>query len=102
MGAPASRMVFSYKNHYPRCQEHFLTPSAHRHTHRFGGLGLSFAETPAHFDGFDDRYEPPAAAPHDEDVAHYGPGYRPLCGEEPELAVHTDDPAQVAGYEDCL
>ena len=40
MGAPASRTVCRYNNHYPRCREHFLTPSARPYTHRFGGLGL--------------------------------------------------------------
>ena len=40
MGAPASRMVCRSNNHYPRCREHFLTHSAHRYTHLFGGLGL--------------------------------------------------------------
>ena len=40
MGAPASRMVCCNNNHYPRCREHFLTPSVHCHTHPFGGLGL--------------------------------------------------------------
>ena len=27
----------------PEAQEHFLTPSAHRDTHIFGGLGLSLS-----------------------------------------------------------
>ena len=29
MSASASRMVCRNNNHYPRCREHFLTPSAH-------------------------------------------------------------------------
>ena len=33
-------MVCRNNNHYPRSREHFLTPSAHRHTHLFGGSGL--------------------------------------------------------------
>ena len=33
---------------------------------------------------------------------HYGPGNSPLCGEEDELAAHTDDPHQVVGCDDCL
>ncbi len=33
-------MVCRDNNHYPRCREHFLTPSTRRHTHPFGGLGL--------------------------------------------------------------
>ena len=37
-------MVCCDNNHYPRTQEHFLAPSAHRHTHLFGGLGLRYNE----------------------------------------------------------
>ena len=33
-------MVCRDNNHYPRCREHFLTPSTRRHTHPFGGLGV--------------------------------------------------------------
>ena len=40
MGAPCFGLGFCFKNHYPRSREHFLIPSAHRHTHPFGGLGL--------------------------------------------------------------
>ena len=40
MGAPRFRVVFVLKNHYPRSREHFLIPSARRHTHLLGGLGL--------------------------------------------------------------
>ena len=40
MGAPVSRMVCCYNNHYPRCREHFLTPSSRCQTHLFGGLGF--------------------------------------------------------------
>ena len=45
MGAPASRMVCRHNNHYPRCREHFLTPSTRRHTHPFGGLGVRMVDT---------------------------------------------------------
>ena len=40
----------------------------------------------------------------DEDgrVVHYGPGDRPLCGNDAVTAVYTDDPNQVQGCEDCL
>ena len=40
----------------------------------------------------------------DEDrrVVHYGPGDRPLCGNDSVTAVYTDDPNQVQGCEDCL
>ena len=40
--------------------------------------------------------------PPEEAIIHYGPVYRPLCGEEDELALHTDDPHQVVGCGDCL
>ena len=40
LGAPASGTVCRYKNHYPRCREHFLAPSTRPHTHLFGGFGL--------------------------------------------------------------
>ena len=32
--------VLCFQNHYPRSREHFRIPSAHRHTHLSGGLGL--------------------------------------------------------------
>ena len=35
-------------------------------------------------------------------MVHYGPGCRPLCGEEDSEALHTEDPRQVAGCTDCL
>ena len=39
----------------------------------------------------------------DESIVHYGPGgQRPLCGAESWLAVHTEDPVQVRGCQDCL
>ena len=40
----------------------------------------------------------------DEDgrVVHYGPGDRPLCGNDAVTAVYTDDPAMVAGCSECL
>ena len=68
----------------------------------FGHPGRNFDDTSVNFDGFDDRYEPPAADPHDKGVVHYGPGYRPLCGAESRFAAHTDDPAQVSGCPECL
>ena len=40
--------------------------------------------------------------PPEEGTVHYGPGHRPLCGNEDELALHTRDPHQVAGCDDCL
>ena len=45
----------------------------------------------------DDRCHPP-----EQGMVHYGPGYRPLCGEEDGEALHTDDPRRVAGCTDCL
>ena len=68
----------------------------------FGHSGRNYDDTPVDFDEFKDSYEPPAVDPHEDGIVLYGPGYRPLCGEESELAVHTDDPGQVAGCEDCL
>ena len=40
----------------------------------------------------------------DEDrrVVHYGPGDRPLCGNDAVTAVYPDDPALVAGCRECL
>ena len=49
----------------------------------------------------DRRQAPPAEAP-SRGIVHYGPGYRPLCGEDDELALHTQDPHQVAGCEECI
>ena len=40
--------------------------------------------------------------PPEEDVIHYGPGDRPLCGDESPFAIYTDEPDQVAGCEECL
>ena len=68
---------------------------------RFGHPGRNFDDT-AGFDGFNDRYEPRPVDPPEEGIVHYGPGYRPLCGQEDELALHTDDPHQVVGCGDCL
>ena len=39
--------------------------------------------------------------PNGATAIHYGPGHRPLCGYEDELALHTQDPARVAGCEEC-
>ena len=33
------------------------------------------------------RYHPPP-----ESIIHYGPGYRPLCDDEDDEALYTDDP----------
>ena len=52
----------------------------------FGHLGRNFDDTPEHFDHRDDRYEPPPVGPPEEDVIHYGPGDRPLCGDESPFA----------------
>ena len=35
-------------------------------------------------------------------VVHYGPGDRPLCGNDSVTAVYTDDPARVSGCRECL
>ena len=68
----------------------------------FGHLGRNYDDTPVGFDNFDDRYEPPPVDLPGVGIAHYGPGYWPLCGEEDELALHTDDPHQVVGCGECL
>ena len=68
----------------------------------FGHPGRNFDETPAELDQSDDRYEPPPVDPPDEGIVHYGPGNQPLCGSESHLAVHTDNPAQVRGCQDCM
>ena len=33
---------------------------------------------------------------------HYEPGNIPLCGEDDDLAIHTNDPAQVTDCYKCL
>ena len=73
----------------------------------FGHPGPNFDDSPAGYSDFDDRYEPPPVDPPPVDpseavIVHYGPGYRPLCGDESPFAAHTDDPHQVAGCQDCL
>ena len=68
----------------------------------FGHPGSNYDDTPAGHRDFDDRYEPPPVDPPEESVVHYGPGDRPLCGNESPFAVYTDDPHQVVGCADCL
>ena len=36
------------------------------------------------------------------DAVHYGPGDRPICGAESWVAVHTNNPLDVTGCDDCL
>ena len=71
----------------------------------FGHPGRRFDDTPEGFEpsplvdqGPELDYTP------DEDgrVVHYGPGDRPLCGNDSVTAVYTDDPALVSGCRDCL
>ena len=64
----------------------------------YGHPGRNFDDSPAGYSDFNDRYLPPP----EENVIHYGPGDRPLCGNESPFAVYTDEPDQVAGCEDCL
>ena len=59
------------------------------------------AELPFYFEDFNDRHEPPPVDPSEEGIVHYGPGDGPICGTDSHLAVHTDDPRQVAGCEDA-
>ena len=68
----------------------------------FGHSGRNFDDTPAGYSDFDDRREPPPVDPPEEGIVHYGPGDRPLCGNETPFAVYTDDPAGVTGCDDCL
>ena len=68
----------------------------------FGHPGRSFDETPAELDQSDDRYGPEPGDPPEEDIIHYGPGDRSLCGNESPVAIYIDEPDQVAGCEDCL
>ena len=68
----------------------------------FGHPGRNFDDTPASYGDFYDRYEPWPVDPPEENTVHYGPGNRPLCGNESVTAVYTDDPNQVQGCEDCL
>ena len=35
-------------------------------------------------------------------MVHYGPGDRPLCGDESQHTVQSYDPTQAAGCSDCL
>ena len=68
----------------------------------FGHPGSNYDDTPAGPRDFDDMYEPPPVDPPEEEVVHYGPGDRPLCGNEGFAVVYTDEPDQVAGCEECL
>ena len=67
----------------------------------FGHPGHNFDESPAGYSEFDDRYEPQPEDPPKEDIVHYAPGDRPLCGAESWFAAYTDDPTQVRGCQDC-
>ena len=71
----------------------------------FGHPGRRFDDTPEGFEpsplvdqGPERDYTP------DEDgrVVHYGPGERPLCGNDSMTAVYTDDRALVSGCRECL
>ena len=68
----------------------------------FGHPGRRFDDTPEHFDHRDDRYEPPPVSTLEEGIVHYGPGDRPLCGNQSPHAVYTEEPDKVAGCEECL
>ena len=78
-----------------------MTKTSHLDT-LFADAEIPFGHPGRNFDSFDSQYEPPPVDPPKEEIVHYGPGYRPLCGEEDEVTVHTDDPHQVAGCDDCL
>ena len=71
----------------------------------FGHPGRRFDDTPEGFDHdrrMDQEPEPDYTPDEDGDVVHYGPGDRPLCGNDAVIAMYTDDPARVAGCADCL
>ena len=71
----------------------------------FGHPGRHFDDTPAHFDRTPLAHQlpDPDYTPDEEaTVVHYGPGDRPLCGNESPFAVYTDEPDQVAGCDECL
>ena len=46
--------------------------------------------------------EPDYTPDEDGGVVHYGPGDRPLCGNDCRTTVYTDDPAGVTGCAECL
>ena len=62
----------------------------------FGHPGRRFDDTPEHFDHtqlLDQEPEQDYTPDEDGGAVHYGPGDRPLCGNESITAVYTDDPA---------
>ena len=59
----------------------------------FGHPGPPIDDTPERFDHTPDD---------DGGVVHYGPGDRPLCGNESITAVYTDNPAGVTGCAEYL
>ena len=48
------------------------------------------------------NFDAMSADPPEDGIVHYGPGHRPLCGNESPFAIYTDEPNQVAGCADCL
>ena len=68
----------------------------------FGHPGRNLDDTPPYHDRFDDRYDQPPGDPPEENIIHYGPGDRPLCGNESPFAIYTHETDQVAGCDDCL
>ena len=71
----------------------------------FGHPGRRFDDIPEGFDHdhrMDQEPEPDYTPDEDGDVVHYGPGDRPLCGNDAVTAVYTDDPAAVSGCRECL
>ena len=71
----------------------------------FGHPGRRFDDTPEYFDPsplLDQQPEPNYTPDEDGGVVHYGPGDRPLCGDDSMTAVYTNDPARVTSCEDCL
>ena len=70
----------------------------------FGHPGRNFDDTPAHFHQAPlahQQPEPDYTPDEDATVVHYGPGARPLCGNESPFAIYSEDPHQVAGCAEC-
>ena len=67
----------------------------------FGHPGPNFDDTPV---GFDDRplnhWPEPDYTP--DEVVHYAPAGRPVCGASGWVVLTTDELDQVAGCGDCL
>ena len=71
----------------------------------FGHPGHRFDNTPEYFDHSplaDQGAEPDYTPEEDQGIVHYGPGNRPLCGNDSITAVYSNDPHHVTGCDECL